>query len=65
MPRFSASMLTCVGLTRVSIGPPISVMDARRVRVVLGFHRATAAITGTEGWQTAITCTSGPEQHGA
>ena len=39
MPRFSASVLTAVGLTRVSIGPPISVMEVRHIGIVVGLHQ--------------------------
>ena len=37
-PRFSASLLTAVGLRRVSIGPPLSVIDAGTCGLVLGLH---------------------------
>ena len=60
IPRFSASLLTSVRLTRVSIGPPISVIDRGVCGLLVASMRAMAAITGTEGWQTAMTCTSGP-----
>ena len=60
MPFSSASRLTAVGLRRVSIGPPISVMVAGAKRSPFASISATAASTGTEGWQTAMTCVSGP-----
>ncbi len=55
MPRSWASLFTPVGLRRVSIGPPISVIDvgtkgSRRASMI-----ETAATTGTEGWHTAMT----------
>ena len=55
VPRRSASVLTSVGLTRVSIGPPISTMEWGTQGSSSASMRATAAITGTEGWHTAIT----------
>ena len=60
MSRLSASALTAVGLTRVSIGPPISVMVAGRKRSLRASISAIAATTGTDGWQTAMTCADGP-----
>ena len=60
MPRSSASMLTAVGERRVSMGPPISVMLSGVNGSSSASMRAMAARTGTEGWQTAITCRSGP-----
>ena len=60
MPRSSASWLTAVGERRVSIGPPISVMERGVNGSFSASMRAMAAITGTEGWQTAMTCRSGP-----
>ena len=60
MPRSSASRLTAVGLRRVSIGPPISVMVAGAKRSPRASMMAAAASTGTEGWQTAMTWVSGP-----
>ena len=60
VPRSWASVLTSVGLFRVSIGPPIRVSE----RGVHGSPRAdmmaVAASTGTDGWHTAMTCVSGP-----
>ena len=54
LPRACASRLTAVGLRRVSIGPPISVIEAG----TSGYRRLpsapTAAISGTAGWQTPI-----------
>ena len=51
-----------MGLTRVSIGPPISVMVAGAKRSPRASISATAASTGTEGWQTAMTWVSGAER---
>ena len=58
----SASLLTAVGLTRVSIGPPISVIVAGRRRSPRASISATAASTGTDGWHTAMMWASGPRQ---
>ena len=55
-----ARSLGTVGLCRVSIGPPIRVSDLGWRGSFASAISAAAAITGTEGWQTAITCTSGP-----
>ena len=60
MPRFSASLLTAVGLRRVSIGPPIRIMLRGAQGSFAAFISDTAASTGTEGWQTAITLVPGP-----
>src|SRR5213075_2802544 len=58
--RLTASSFTDVGLIRVSIGPAISVA----LRAGRGSARcaitARDASTGTQGWQTEITCTRGP-----
>ena len=62
MPRCSASSLTTVGLTRVSTGPPASVIDKGAAGSPSSSISATAASTGTEGWQTAKTCTSPPKK---
>ena len=54
-----ARLLTAVGDSRASIGPPIMVM----VRGVFSPRLAInemAASTGTVGWHTEITLTSGP-----
>ncbi len=55
-----ASSFTAVGLSRVSIGPAISVIE----RGVAGLRScditATAASVCTQGWQTASTCAPGP-----
>ena len=64
MPRSSASRLTAVGERRVSIGPPIRIIERGVMGSFSASMRAMAAITGTEGWQTAITCRSGPEAPG-
>jgi hypothetical protein len=55
----SARLLTAVGLLRASIGPPIivSVRDVSSPALAIS---ETAASTGTVGWQTEITFTSGP-----
>ena len=58
----AASVFTAVGLTRVSIGPPISVIVAGRCASSRASMSATAATTGTAGWQTAITCVPGPSR---
>ncbi len=50
-----ASELTWVGLLRVSIGPPIIVIDSGRSSPALAISEI-AASTGTVGWQTEITC---------
>ena len=55
MLRDWASWLTWVGLRRVSIGPPIRVIEAGRHGSSMAAMRAAAARTGTEGWQTAMT----------
>ena len=55
MPRSSASLLTAVGLRRVSIGPPISVIDGGTQGSSSASISETAAITGTDGWHTAMT----------
>ena len=52
-----AKRLTSVGLTRVSIGPAISVMERGTERSPFASISETAANTGTVGWQTAMTCT--------
>ena len=56
---FIARLLTAVGLLRASIGPPIIVIVRGVVSPLLAISE-TAASTGTVGWQTEITCTSGP-----
>ncbi len=50
---FLAKALTSVGASRVSIGPPISVMDRGVGALASAFIRAVLARTGTAGWQTA------------
>ena len=60
-PRATATRLTAVGLRRVSIGPPIRIIDLGQLRDPCCFDISdTAASTGTEGWHTAMTCVSGP-----
>ncbi len=56
---FIARLLTAVGDLRASIGPPIMVI-VRGVNSPALAISATAASTGTVGWQTDITCTWGP-----
>ena len=60
MPRSSASRLTAVGLSRVSIGPPMRIIEAGEAGSFIFSMQATATETGTEGWQTAITWVPGP-----
>ena len=60
VPRSIASWLTAVGLRRVSIGPPISVIERGAQGSDSASMRAMAAMTGTDGWQIAMTCVSGP-----
>ena len=60
MVRFLASSLTLVGLTRVSIGPAISVMERGCAGLPACAITATAASTATQGWHTASTCAPGP-----
>ena len=60
VPRASASLLTAVGASRVSIGPPISVIVSGRSGSRSSDISATAASTGTDGWHTAMTCAPGP-----
>ena len=55
-----ARLFTAVGLRRVSMGPPMRIMVFGAAGSFAAFISATAAITGTEGWQTAITLVSGP-----
>jgi len=52
--------LTSVGLRRVSIGPPISVMLAGALGSSLSSISATAASKGTDGWQMPSVWTPGP-----
>ena len=56
---FIARLLTAVGLLRASIGPPIMVMVRGVGSPALAISEI-AASTGTVGWQTEITFTSGP-----
>ena len=56
---FVARLLTEVGLLRASIGPPIMVIVRGVVSPALAI-REMAASTGTVGWHTEITFTSGP-----
>ena len=55
-----ASSLTLVGLTRVSIGPAISVMLRGCAVLPDWAMTAAAASTCTQGWQTATTCARSP-----
>ena len=54
-----AKLLTAVGLLRASIGPPIMVIVRGVGSPALAISEI-AASTGTVGWQTEITLTSGP-----
>ena len=54
-----ARLFTDVGDLRASIGPPI-IVSVRGVNSPLVASSETAANTGTVGWQTEITLTSGP-----
>ena len=56
---FVARLLTAVGLFLASIGPPIMVIVRGVVSPALAISEI-AASTGTVGWQTEITLTSGP-----
>ncbi len=51
----SANLLTAVGLTRVSIGPPIRIIEAGWQGSPAAAISDTAASTGTDGWHTAMT----------
>ncbi len=55
-----ASLLTAVGLMRVSTGPAISVMLRGWPGCPACAITAAAVSTWTQGWQTATTCVSGP-----
>ena len=55
-----ASLLTLVGLMRVSIGPAISVMLLGCAGLPSAAITATAASACTQGWQTATRCAPGP-----
>ena len=55
-----ASVFTGVGLTSTSTGPATSVMLDGWARLRSSASTATAASTGTHGWQTAMTCERGP-----
>ena len=52
--------LTLVGEQRVSIGPPIIVSVLGVQGWLSRFMIAVAAKTGTDGWQTAMTCAPSP-----
>ena len=54
--RSVASVLTAVGASRVSIGPPIMVSVSGRAGCLSSFISATAASAGTDGWHTASMC---------
>ncbi len=58
--RCVASVLTAVGASRVSIGPPIMVSVLGRQRFLSWFISAVAAKAGTAGWQTASMCGRSP-----
>ena len=55
-----AKLLTSVGASRVSIGPPIKVMLRGVAALLSAFISAVAAKTGTAGWHTASKWVSGP-----
>ena len=55
-----ANSFTLVGLILVSIGPAISVIVRGCALLPDSAISATAASTGTVGWQTATTCVPGP-----
>ena len=55
-----ASLLTLVGLTRVSMGPAISVMLLGCAGLPSAAMTATAASAWTHGWHTATRCAPGP-----
>ncbi len=56
---FVARLLTAVGHRRASIGPPIIVIEIGVRSPALAISEI-AASTGTVGWQTETTWTSGP-----
>ncbi len=62
MPFDCASLLTAVGLERVSIGPPIKTMEGGECGSPRASIKETAASTGTEGWQTAMMWVSPPRK---
>jgi hypothetical protein len=58
--RVCARSLTSVGLRRVSIGPPIIVIERGSAGSSSDDISEIAPSTGTVGWHTDITWTSGP-----
>ena len=58
--RCVASVLTAVGASRVSIGPPIIVSVLGRHWFLSAFISAVAAKAGTAGWHTASRCGRSP-----
>src|SRR5215212_7550800 len=62
VPRSMASLLTAVGFTRVSIGPPMRIIDRGAKASCSSSISATAASTGTEGWHTANDMRVGAER---
>ena len=60
LPRSWARRLTLVGLCLVSIGPPINVIEAGTCGLSWASIKATAAIRGTDGWQTPSVCRLNP-----
>ena len=58
--RWVASVLTAVGASRVSIGPPIMVSVLGRHLALSAPMIAVAAKAGTEGWHTASMCGRSP-----
>ena len=57
--RPEAKSFTAVGLRRVSIGPPIMIIALGTAGSFSAAMSDTAASTGTVGWQTDITFSSG------
>jgi len=60
LPRSCARRLTLVGLCRVSMGPPMSVIESGTCGLSCASIRAIAAISGTDGWQTPSVWTPRP-----
>ena len=60
MPFSLARLFTAVGEMRVSIGPPIRIIERGASGSPASSITDTAASTGTEGWHTAITWVSSP-----
>ena len=56
-----ASSLTLVGLTRVSIGPAISVIERGCAGWLPCAITLAATSAATQGWHTATMCAPGPD----